>query len=187
MNKDKDVFEEKQNPFKENIEENKEAENEEKVEQQEESLEEKLQKEKDELNNKYLRLAADFDNYRKRQALERENLLQYGAGETLTKLIDVLDTFERAEESVEKFDDCKTVKESYNVAIKQFKDTLTKCGLEKIDTKNQKFDPNFHEAVSQTPTNDVEEGTIIAEMRTGYKLKDRVLRPSMVSVAVSEE
>jgi molecular chaperone GrpE len=97
------------NPFceEEKMQEGTQSEN-----QQGENLEEKLKSEIDDLNNKYLRLAADFDNYRKRQAQERENLLQYGAQETLTKLITAIDTIERAQEQAEKTDDINVVKES---------------------------------------------------------------------------
>ncbi len=154
--------------------------------QQHQNLEDKLKAEIDDLNNKYLRLAADFDNYRKRQAQERDSLLQYGAQETLTKLITAVDTIERAQEQVEKIDDINVVKESYNVAINQLMDILQKCGLEKIETQGQKFDPNFHEALAQTPTNEYEDHTIISQLQAGYKMGDRVLRPSMVNVAVSE-
>ncbi len=184
--------EENINPFMQKNNETEEKtstqENEDKVEETTSDNDdvEKLKLELDDLNNKYLRLAADFDNYRKRQAQERESLLKYGAQETLTQLINVLDTFERAKENNDKTEDCTAIINNYNVAIKQFEDILTKCGLEKIETVNQKFNPNYHEAISQTPTNDVEEDTIVAEMRAGYKLKDKVLRPAMVSVAVSE-
>ncbi len=148
--------------------------------------EEKLKAEIDDLNNRYLRLAADFDNYRKRQAQEKQDLLEYGAAETLTKIITAIDTIERAQEQIEKIEDVNIIKESYNVVIKQLMDILQKCGLEKIETQGQKFDPNFHEAVAQTPTNEYEDQTIISQAQTGYKMKDRVLRPSMVIVAVSE-
>ena len=147
---------------------------------------EKLKAELEDLNNKYLRLAADFDNFRKRQAQERESLLKYGASETMTKLLVVLDTFERAKESLENVEDVKSVKESYEVAFKQLLDTLKKAGLEEIEALGAEFDPNLHEAVAQTPTNEQPDNTIISQMQKGYKLGDRVLRPALVNVALNE-
>lgn len=146
----------------------------------------KLQQEYDTLNNQYIRLAADFDNYRKRQAQERESLLKYGAEDTLKKLIEVLDNFERGEKAIKDVEDCEKVKESFNLVYKQLKDALQKVGLETIECVGEEFDPNFHEAVMQTPTNEHAEHTIIAELQKGYKLGDRVLRPALVNVATAE-
>lgn len=145
-----------------------------------------LKGELDKINNQYLRLAADFDNYRKRQMQERESLLKYGAEDTLKKMIEALDNIDRARTSAENAEDINQVRESYNLGFKQLYDVLNKIGLEIIDTKDTAFDPNFHEAVMQTPTNEYPEHTIIAELQKGYKLGDKVLRPSLVNVAVSE-
>ena len=146
----------------------------------------KLQAEYDKLNNQYIRLAADFDNYRKRQAQERESLLKYGAEDTLKKLIDVLDNFDRGEKAIADVEDCEKVKESFNLVHKQLTDALSKVGLEVIQCMGEEFDPNFHEAVMQTPTSEHPEHTIIAELQKGYKLGDRVLRPALVNVATAE-
>ena len=174
------------NPF-----EQKESEDEVQVEQKEEVSEqdecEKLKAELDDLNNKYLRMAADFDNYRKRQMQERESLLKYGAADTMTKLLAVLDTFERAQESLKDVEDAQSVKEGYEVAFKQLMDTLKKAGLETIDALGAEFDPNLHEAIAQTPTNEHPDNTVISQMQKGYKLADRVLRPALVNVALNEE
>ncbi len=188
--------EEKNNPFKdenfteETAEEKPENNEETPVEAPETAKEETpgskeaaLQAELDSLNNKYLRLAADFDNFRKRQMQERESLLKYGAEDTLKKIITVLDTFERAKKSVADMSECDKVKESYDVGIKQLYDTLDKIGLKKIEAKGEEFDPNIHEAVMQTPTNDYPSNTVIDELQTGYKLFDKVLRPTFVNVA----
>ena len=145
-----------------------------------------LKEEIDKINNQYIRLAADFDNYRKRQMQERESLLKYGAEETLKKMIEALDNIDRAKASVENIDDVKTVKDSYELVFKQIYDVLSKMGLEIIETQGKEFDPNFHEAVMQTPTSEYPENTIIAELQKGYKLGDKVLRPSLVNVAVAE-
>ena len=145
-----------------------------------------LQEKYDNLNNQYIRLAADFDNYRKRHEQEKEALLKYGAEKTLQKMIEALDNFERGLKTIETVDDCEKVKECYNLAYKNFTDVLTKAGLETIKAEGEEFDPNFHEAVMQTPTSDKPEHTIVAELQKGYKLGDKVLRPTLVNVAVAE-
>jgi len=145
-----------------------------------------LQEKYDNLNNQYLRLAADFENYRKRQAQERESLLKYGAENALEKMIEVLDNFERGEKALENVEDCEKCKESFNLVHKQVADTLTKLGLETIEAEGQEFDPNFHDAVMQTPTSEHPEHTVIAELRKGYKMGDKVLRPTLVNVATKE-
>ena len=165
------------------------AETEEKIENSENAEEEikeevnPLQEKYDTLNNHYIRLAADFDNYRKRQEQEKEALLKYGAESTLKKMIEVLDNFERGLKAIETVEDCEKVKECYNLAYKNFKDVLTKAGLEAIKAEGETFDPNFHEAVMQTPSTEHPEHTIIAELQKGYKLGDKVLRPTLVNVA----
>ena len=146
----------------------------------------KLKEELDKINNQYIRLAADFDNYRKRQMQERESLLKYGAEEALKKMIEALDNMDRASASIENIDDVNTVKDSYNLVFKQIRDVLAKMGLEVIDTNGKEFDPTLHEAVMQTPTSEYPENVIIAELQKGYKLGDKVLRPSLVNVAVGE-
>ena len=143
-----------------------------------------LQEKYETLNNQYIRLAADFDNFRKRTEQEREALLKYGAETTLKKMLEVLDNFERGMKAIESVDDCEKVKECYNLAYKNFTDVLAKAGLETIKAEGETFDPNFHEAVMQTPTSEHSENTIIAELQKGYKLGDKVLRPTLVNVAV---
>lgn len=145
---------------------------------------EKLKAEKENLNNQYIRLAADFENYRKRQAQEREALLKYGAQECMKKLIEVVDNFDRAMQAVEKIENVEQMKETFFVLNKQLIENLTKLGLEQINCVGEKFDPNLHEAVMQTQTEEYPEETIIAELQKGYKMGDKVLRPSMVNVAV---
>ncbi len=160
---------------------------EEEIKEEETVLEvDKLKSDYENLNNQYLRLAADFDNFRKRQEQEREALLKYGKQECMKKIIEVVDNFDRAVQSVEKIDNVEKMKETFFVLNKQLIDSLTKLGLEHIECVGQKFDPNLHEAVMQTPTDEYEEDTIINELQKGYKLGDKVLRPSMVSVATKQ-
>ena len=166
-------------------EENQEVEAQDDTENTETEID-KLKSDYENLNNQYIRLAADFDNYRKRQAQERESLLKYGAEDTLKKLIEVLDNFDRGEKAIQDVEDCEKVKESFNLVHKQLTDALQKVGLETINCVGEEFDPNFHEAVMQTPTSEQPEHTIIAELQKGYKLGDRVLRPALVNVATAE-
>lgn len=177
-----------------NNEENKENEvTSEEVENGEEKQEESTDEAKNEwqekyekLNDQYIRLAADFDNFRKRQAQERESLLKYGAESTVSKLLEVIDNFERGLKAIESVDDCEKVKECYNLAYKNFNDVLNKIGLEVIKAEGEEFDPNLHEAVMRTPTDEKPENTIISELQRGYKLGDKVLRPTLVNVASAE-
>ena len=191
-----------ENPFKKNVDIKDEeadltniSEEEQEIVEEEENISDNAetspsnewQEKYETLNNQYIRLAADFDNYRKRQAAERESLLKYGAENTVKKLIEVLDNFDRGAKALESIDDCEKAKECFNMAYKNFNDVLNKIGLEAINAEGEEFDPNLHEAVMQTPTSEKPEHTIIAELQKGYKLGDKVLRPSLVNVATKEE
>ncbi len=190
-----------ENPFKKavdtsediNLDNQKPDENQENnIEVENKKVEEPVSEEKNEwqekyetLNNQYIRLAADFDNFRKRQESERESLLKYGAENTVKKLIEVLDNFDRGLKAIEAVEDCDKVKECYQLAYKNFNDVLSKIGLEKIKAEGEEFDPNLHEAVMQTPTEEKPENIIISELQKGYKLGDKVLRPTLVNVATA--
>lgn len=143
----------------------------------------KLQEAYDKLNQQYIRLAADFDNYRKRQEQERENLVKYGTETALKKMLEVLDNFERGQKALEGVEDSEKVKECFQLVHKQVWDTLSKLGLEEIKAVGEEFDPNFHEAVMQTPTTEHPEHTVINELQKGYKVGDKILRPTLVNVA----
>jgi len=167
------------------------AETTETTEQVEEVVEEKaednkLQEEYDRLNQQYIRLAADFDNYRKRQEQERENLLKFGTENALKKMLEVIDNFERGEKALQNVEDCQQVKDSFNLIHRQVLETLQKLGLEEIDAEGKEFDPNFHDAVMRTPSNEHPEETIIAVLQKGYKIGEKVLRPALVNVAAAE-
>ena len=164
-----------QDEVKEDVSENKDA-----------NVDNKLQEEYDKLNQQYIRLAADFDNYRKRQEQERENLVKYGTEIALKKMLEVLDNFDRGAKALESVEDCEKVKESFELVHKQVITTLSKLGLEEIKAEGEEFDPNFHEAVMQTPTSEHPENTVINELQKGYKMGDKVIRPTMVNVATAE-
>ena len=174
------------NPFKAK-EEAEEITEEEKIETPSDAKKaEVLRAEYDKLNSQYIRLAADFDNFRKRQTQEREQLLKHGLEEALKKMISVLDNFDRAQKSLKDCEDYTKYQEAFELLKKQVTEELEKMGMEQIEAEGKEFDPNFHEAVMQTPTSDEPEHTILQELQKGYKLGDKVLRPSMVNVAVAE-
>ncbi|MBR6301421.1 nucleotide exchange factor GrpE [bacterium] len=177
--KNEDIITDEEN----NKTEEQAAETDTKQEVKEENSDNKLQEEYDKLNQQYIRLAADFENFRKRQAQEKEALIKYGTETALTNLLEVLDNFERGEKTLENTEDIEKVKESFNLIHKQVFDSLSKMGLEEIKAIGEEFDPKFHEAVMQTPTDDHPEHTVISELQKGYKLGDKVLRPTMVNVA----
>lgn len=154
-----------------------------KVEETQSEENKKLQEAYDKLNQQYIRLAADFDNYRKRQEQERESLVKYGTENTLKKMLEVLDNFERGQKALEGVEDSEKIKECFQLVHKQVWDTLSKLGLEEIKAVGEEFDPNFHEAVMQTPTTEHPEHTVINELQKGYKVGDKILRPTLVNVA----
>lgn len=154
-----------------------------KVEETQSEENKKLQEAYDKLNQQYIRLAADFDNYRKRQEQERESLVKYGTENALKKMLEVLDNFERGQKALEGVEDGEKIKECFQLVHKQVWDTLSKLGLEEIKAVGEEFDPNFHEAVMQTPTTEHPEHTVINELQKGYKVGDKILRPTLVNVA----
>ena len=192
MDDNKNPFKEKEEIKEENIEEESSEEQEEiqenndSNEQNDEQTDEQDNK-YEELNNKYIRLAADFDNFRKRTAVEKEELSKYTTVEILKKLTSSLDTFDRAKESLKEIEDVKTVKEGYEVAYKQLLDTLSKIGLTEIEALSKPFDPNEHEAITQVPTDEFEPDTVAMVAQKGYKYQDKVVRPALVGVAKNKE
>ena len=105
----------------------------------------------------------------------------------LKKMIEVLDNFERGKKALESVEDCVKVKESFDLVHKQTVEALKKLGLEEIETEGKEFDPNFHDAVMQTPSAEHPEHTVINELQKGYKMGDKVLRPALVNVATSQD
>ncbi len=136
-----------------------------------------------ELNNRYMRLAADFDNYRKRQAQERESLYKYGAQTTMESLLPVLDNLQRAQQSLNENSDPKMLYKSFEMMSQQLLDALGSIGLQRIHPEGEPFDLEKHEAISQVENADVPEHTIFQVYQDGYLLHDRVLRPAKVVVS----
>lgn len=139
-----------------------------------------LQKEKDETIAMAQRLQADFDNYRKRNAAIRADSLEEGTRELIRSLLPVLDNFDRALENCENVD--PNWVDGIKLVQKQLTDILQKNGLEELPAEGA-FDAALHEAVMQEEAEGAESGTILAVFQKGYKVKDRIIRHSMVKVA----
>lgn len=135
--------------------------------------------------DRLLRTTADFDNFKKRAAREKQEAIRYANEDLLERLVPVLDNFEAALSAVQtrSTGTGQSVQTGVAMIFQQLKKVLTESGLEEVDAAGQKFDPNLHEAVSQQETTDVPEGNVIQQLRKGYKLRDRLLRPATVVVA----
>ncbi len=131
-------------------------------------------------DDRYLRLAADFDNYRKRMAREQLELTKRAAERLVTELLPVLDDLERALEAAEQHEEAK-LEDGVRLVHRSLADALRREGLAEIET-NGLFDPHVHEALLSQPS-DADEGSIVQVIQKGYRLGDRVLRPARVSIA----
>ena len=131
-----------------------------------------------------LRTTADFDNFRKRAARERQDAVKFANESLLQKLIPVLDSFDMASAAASASEGAtQSLQAGVNMILSQLRSAVTEAGLEEIDATGKTFDPNFHEAVSQQETAAVPEGQVVQQLRRGYKLRERLLRPATVIVA----
>jgi len=134
--------------------------------------------------NQLLRTAADFENFKKRAARERTEASKYATESLLQKLIPVLDNFEAALTAADAASgDANALQTGVNMIYQQLKNALKEAGLQEVDATNQKFDPTMHEALSQAESSEVPEGHVLQQLRKGYKLHDRLVRPASVVVA----
>lgn len=142
----------------------------------------------EDVSSQYRRLAADFDNYRKRTQKEKEELDLQVKCVTITKLLPVVDNFERARAHIKPQNEGEmNIHKSYQSVYKQMVDSLKQIGVSPMRPEGEAFDPNFHEAVMREPTTKYPEGTVTEELVRGYILGDRVLRHAMVKVAAAPE
>jgi len=132
-----------------------------------------------------LRATADFDNYKKRAAREREDALKFANESLMKKLVPVLDNFEAALAAAGQNPTGSAASFQTGVAMiqQQLRSALTESGLEEIDAAGKPFDPNWHEAVSQQETDEIPEGQVVQQLRKGFKLRERLIRPATVIVA----
>ncbi len=135
-----------------------------------------------------MRIAADFDNFRKRTAKEKEDLEQQVKRNTLNELLPVVDNFERARSQIKPQTDGEmSIHKSYQGVYKQLVDGLKRLGVSAMRPEGQEFDPNLHEAVMREPSTEYPEGVVIEQLMRGYFLGERVLRHAMVKVASAPE
>ena len=139
----------------------------------------------DENWERLLRTSADFDNFKKRAAREKQEAIKYANEALLQKLMPVMDNFDMALAAAQKngLDAGQSLQAGVSMIFQQFKSALAEAGLEELDAMGKPFDPNFHEALSQQETSDVPDGQVVQQLRKGYKLRDRLLRPASVVVA----
>jgi len=137
----------------------------------------------DEMNDKYLRLFSEFDNFRKRTQKERLELFKTASEDVMISLLPVLDDFERALKATEENGADENHKEGIDLIYNKFKNTLKQKGLESLDSMNQDFDTDFHEAITNIPAPSPEmKGKVVDVIEKGYKLNDKVIRFARVVV-----
>ncbi|MDP1570527.1 MAG: nucleotide exchange factor GrpE [Vicinamibacterales bacterium] len=141
-----------------------------------------LQRERDELLDRLLRKTAEFDNYRKRVDRERREQAEWAAADLLADVLAIADDFERAL-AAEAPPEAEAWKAGLDLIHRQLQDLLKKRGVTPIEAVGADFDPHLHQAVAYDETPGAREGEVVAELRRGYRLGDRLLRPSMVKVA----
>jgi molecular chaperone GrpE len=137
----------------------------------------------EEAENRILRLQADFENFRRRTRLDSEAAEKYRAQSLVTDILPVLDNFERALKVEADDEKSKSILQGMEMIYRQLLDALKKEGVEAIDCVGMQFDPHLHHAVMQVEDSEYESNIVVEELQKGYKLKDRVIRPSMVKVS----
>ena len=136
-----------------------------------------------ELNDKYLRQAAEFDNFRRRNAKERVELIQTAGRDVIADLLVVLDDSERAQKQMETTDDVSQIKEGIQLVFSKLRNTLTAKGLKPMESVGKEFNPDLHEAITEIPAQDeAMKGKVIDEVQKGYYLNDKIIRFAKVVV-----
>lgn len=141
----------------------------------------------DELNTRYLRLLADFDNFKRRTANEKNDIYKYGNMKLVTEILPVLDSFDLAlKNSLSEDANMEAFQEGFAKVQRQLIELLQKDGLERIEALGVEYDPNLHEAIMVVEDDSAPANTVIDELRAGYKYKDKVLRPTVCRVTSSK-
>lgn len=185
---------EKEEKKEEKTEEKKTSDQKDEKEEQEDDKEKKsffgkkekkdpLKEKLDEMQDKYMRQVAEFDNFRKRTDKEKAQMFDAGASSVLEKMLPIVDNFERGLATVTEDQKDSAFADGMNKIYKQLVKQLEDLGVKPIDAKGTEFDPNFHNAVMQVDSEEVESGYVAQELQKGYMFHDTVLRHSMVSVA----
>ncbi len=142
-----------------------------------------LQADLDRFRDLALRSQADFENYKKRCAREKEEAIKYANSSLLERLTAIVDNFELGLSAAREQSAKSPIYSGMSMVLKQLNDFLAENGLQPIDAEEKKFDPNLHEAIAHEPSDEVPEGIVIRQTRRGYRYKDRLLRPSAVVVS----
>jgi molecular chaperone GrpE len=130
-----------------------------------------------------LRAHADLDNYRKRVAREKEDAIRYANNSLLESLLPILDNFELGLDAARNTPEAAGIVQGLQMVRRQLEDFLRDHGVEVVNAEGMPFDPNLHEAVAHEPNSNVKEGTVVRQLRKGFKLKDRLIRPATVTVS----
>jgi len=142
-----------------------------------------LQADLDRFRDLAMRSQADFENYKKRSGREKEDAIKYANKNLLEKLVSIVDNFELGLEAARGQSEESPIFSGMNLVLKQLQDLLSENGVQPIDAVGQKFDPHLHEAIAHEPSDEYPEETVTRQTRRGYKIKDRLLRPSTVVVS----
>src|SRR5213083_1563926 len=142
-----------------------------------------LQRDLDRFRDLALRTQADFENYKKRAARERDEGIKYANRSLLERLVPIVDNFELGLSAAREESKHSPIYSGMSMVLKQLTDFLADNGLQPIDAVGKQFDPNLHEAIGHEPSDEVPEGRVIRQTRRGYRLKDRLLRPAAVVVS----
>ena len=146
---------------------------------------EQLEKEHETLKSQYVRIAADFDNFRKRQSRDQDDLKIQLVSKALTAILPIVDNFERARQQLKpESEEAQTLHRSYQGLYKQLVEVLKQQGVAPMRVIGQQFDPNLHEAVLREPSQEFNEDIIIEELQRGYHLEGKVLRHALVKVSM---
>ena len=144
-----------------------------------------LRAENENLNGQYMRLAADFDNFRKRQARDSDDLRVQIVCTTLSEILPVVDNFERARQQLDpQHEEAQALHRSYQGLYKQLVDVFKQLGVAPMRVEGEPFDPNLHEAVMREESHDHPEDVVVEELQRGYQLNGRVLRHALVKVSM---
>ena len=146
---------------------------------------EQLEKEHETLKSQYVRISADFDNFRKRQSRDQDDLKIQLVSKTLTSILPIVDNFERARQQLKpESEEAQTLHRSYQGLYKQLVEVLKQQGVAPMRVVGQQFDPNLHEAVLREPSEEFKEDLIVEELQRGYHLEGKVLRHALVKVSM---
>lgn len=147
------------------------------------TAEERLTAELEDMKDKYLRLAAEYDNFRRRSQKEKDAIYGDAKAKTVSEILPVIDNLSRAVDAAGAGGDDDNFRQGVEMILRQFLEILEKMDVTEIPAQGERFDPNFHNAVMHVEDEAVDESTVVEVFQKGYVMQDRVIRPAMVKVA----